>query len=331
MAKEKYLPGNDPVMVSVCIVTYNHGKYIGECLDHILNQIRDFKIEILIHDDASTDNAQDVIRVYQKRYPELIRPILRVENQYSRGIHNISGAFNFPRATGKYIALTDGDDYWCNPYKLRTQVEYMESHPDCVFTFHSAKVVTENGEIANASLMRPYRDDRVVSPEELIDKSVGSPFASFMIRRSVVENLPDYYKNCPVGDRPLELMCAAAGQSYYFDEPMSVYRFSIHGSWTESQMTGDYIEKQHNYSKQMQEMYSAFDEATDHRFHDAVQRASDRTVFLSNVNIRDFKEIYKQENRPYLHELSRRDRFFISFEHIMPHIYRALQKAHHHE
>lgn len=75
-------------------------------------------------------------------------------------------------------------------------------------------------------------------------------------------------------------------------------------------MTGDYIEKQHNYSKQMQEMYSAFDEATDHRFHDAVQRASDRTVFLSNVNIRDFKEIYKQENRPYLHELSRRDRFY---------------------
>lgn len=82
-------PVND-IMVSVCVVTYNHGKYIGTCLDHILRQRRKFRIEILIHDDASTDGAQDVIRAYQKRYPDIIKPILRVENQYSQGITNIS-------------------------------------------------------------------------------------------------------------------------------------------------------------------------------------------------------------------------------------------------
>ena len=96
------------ILVSVCVVTYNHGKYIGTCLEHILKQQRDFRIEILIHDDASTDGAQDVIRAWQKRYPDIIKPILRVENQYSQGITNISGAFNFPRAVGKYVALTDG-------------------------------------------------------------------------------------------------------------------------------------------------------------------------------------------------------------------------------
>ena len=64
-------PVND-IMVSVCVVTYNHGKYIGTCLDHILRQRRKFRIEILIHDDASTDGAQEVIRAYQKRYPDII-------------------------------------------------------------------------------------------------------------------------------------------------------------------------------------------------------------------------------------------------------------------
>ncbi len=314
-----------PVMVSVCVVTYNHGKYIGTCLDHILGQNRDFRIEVLIHDDASTDNAQEVIRSYQERYPDIIKPILRTENQYSKGITNISGAFNFPRAKGKYVALTDGDDYWCDPDKLKKQVEYMEANPGCVFTFHSAKVVTEDGSLVNGELMRPYKQSRVVKPEELVDKTVGSPFASFLLRREIVEKLPDYYVDCPVGDRPLELMAAAAGDSYYFDEPMSVYRFSIGGSWTQSQMTGDYVKKQKKFALDLFRMYRSFDEETGGRFHDAAMRAARRNEFLTNVNVRDFKEIYKAENKEFYSELNFRDRFFIGFEYRMPGLYTWLR------
>lgn len=323
--KESYLPGNAPVMVSVCVVTYNHGRFIGECLDHILKQKRDFKIEILIHDDASTDNAQEVIKAYQKRYPDIVKPILRVENQYQKGITNISGAFNFPRAVGRYIALTDGDDYWCDPYKLKRQVEYMEKHPECMFSFHAAKVVTEDGSFVNGALMRPYRESRVVSPVELVDKAVGTPFASFLLRREVVEILPDYYVDCPVGDRPLELMAAAKGSAYYIDEPLSVYRFGIRGSWTENQMSGDYVKKQQKFSEDLWRMYRRFDEETGGRFHEAAMNAARRNEFLTNVNIRNFKEIYKPENRKFREELSLHDRFFIGFEHCLPHVYRGLR------
>lgn len=328
MSKEETGVKNEhdiPVMVSVCVVTYNHGKYIGTCLDHILGQNRDFGIEVLIHDDASTDNAQEIIRSYQERYPDIIKPILRTENQYSKGITNISGAFNFPRAVGKYVALTDGDDYWCDPDKLKKQVEYMEAHPECGFTFHSAKVVTEDGPLVNGELMRPYKQSRVVKSRELVDKAVGSPFASFLLRRKIVEKLPDYYVDCPVGDRPLELMAAAAGDSYYFDEPMSVYRFSIGGSWTESQMTGDYIEKQKKFSEDLWKMYRSFDKETGGRFHDAAMRAAKRNEFLTNVNVRDFDEIYKAENKEFYQELNFRDRFFIGFEYRLPGLYTWLR------
>lgn len=316
----------DDIMVSVCVVTYNHGKYIGTCLDHILNQVRDFKIEILIHDDASTDNAQEIIREYEKKYPEMIKAILRKENQYSKGITNISGAFNFPRAKGKYVALTDGDDYWCDPEKLKKQVAYMDAHPECGFTFHSAKVVTEDGSLVNGQLMRPYKHSCVVKPEELVDKAVGAPFASFLLRREIVENLPDYYVDCPVGDRPLELMAAAFGDSFYFDEPMSVYRFSIAGSWTESQMTGDYVKKQKKFAEEMWRMYKSFDEATGGRFHDEAMKAAKRNEFLTHINLRDFNEIYSSENKEFYRELNLRDRFFIGFEYHMPGLYNWLRK-----
>lgn len=50
------------IMLSVCVVSYNHEKYIEECLDHILSQKTDFKMEILFGDDCSTDNTLQIVR-----------------------------------------------------------------------------------------------------------------------------------------------------------------------------------------------------------------------------------------------------------------------------
>ncbi len=321
MMKEKY-----PFKVSVCVVTYNHQAYIAECLDSILAQKRNFGLEILIHDDASTDGAQEVIQAYHSRYPDIIRPILRTENQYSQGKVNITGLFNIPRTSGKYVAVLDGDDYWCDPGKLQRQVDYMEAHPDCVFTFHAARVVDEKGQRLQGTSMRPYHGDRELSGAELVGRTGGIPFASFLLRRDILLPLPAYYFQCPVGDRPLELIAAAHGRAFYFDAEMSVYRFSHAGSWTSSQLSGDYREKQERYAREMAETYRMFDEETGGCFHSEARAAADRIRFLTAVNVRDFREIYRKENRSFLRELSRRDRFFIGFEHRLPGAYRLLQK-----
>ena len=114
-------------MVSVSCITFNHAGYIRQALDSFLMQKTDFAYEILIHDDASTDGTIDIIKEYEERYPDIIRPVLETENQYSKGISNISGVFNFPRARGRYIAMCEGDDYWSDPYKLQKQFDLMES------------------------------------------------------------------------------------------------------------------------------------------------------------------------------------------------------------
>lgn len=218
----------DAVLVSICAVCYNHAPYLRQALNGFLSQKltypdpetkeeRHFSIEILIHDDASPDGSADIIREYQERFPDVVKPILQTENQYSQGITNISGAFNFPRAKGKYITLMDCDDYWQSKDKLSLQVAYMEAHPECQLCVHAAEVRNDNGDLVDKNLMRPYRKDRDLTISELIDKAGSFPFGSMMLQREVVESLPEYYVNCPVGDRPLELM--AAERAWRIDVP----------------------------------------------------------------------------------------------------------------
>lgn len=312
-------------LVSICAVCYNHGPYLKEALDHFLSQ-KGVSFEILIHDDASKDDSQAIIRAYQKKYPDIIKPILQTENQYSQGITNISGAFNFPRAKGKYIALMDCDDYWSDELKLKRETDYLEAHPDCMMCVHAAEVRNDQGELVNKDLMRPYRGDRLLTPSEAVDKAGAFPFGSMVFRKEIVETLPDYYVNCPVGDRPLELMAAARGSIVYFDRAMSVYRFNAAGSWTNDMKSGDYKKKQDTYARQMKEMYRGFDAATGRKYHREAVSAANRLYFLTRMNLRDGKEIFSAKYRKYYRELPFRDRFFARFECGFPRLYSLTRK-----
>jgi glycosyltransferase involved in cell wall biosynthesis len=120
-------------LVTINCITYNHESYIRETIEGFLMQQTSFGIEILIHDDASTDRTADIIREYEQKYPELIFPIYQTENQYSKG--GKPHHFNGERARGKYLAYCEGDDYWTDPTKLQKQVDFLEAHPDYSFTY----------------------------------------------------------------------------------------------------------------------------------------------------------------------------------------------------
>ena len=104
-------------LVSICCITYNHEKFIKDAIEGFLMQKTDFPIEILIHDDASTDGTTEIIKKYEKEYPDLIHAVYQTENQYSQGKKVFPILAN--QASGKYIALCEGDDYWTDPLKLQ--------------------------------------------------------------------------------------------------------------------------------------------------------------------------------------------------------------------
>lgn len=262
----------DDILVSIDCITYNHENYIADAIESFLMQKTNFKYEILIHDDASTDKTQEIIKEYYEKYPDIIKPILQRENQYSRGVNEIGYTFNHSRARGKYVAVCEGDDYWTDCNKLQKQVDYMESHPQCGLCFHGAeKIKVGKG---NIDLIRPYYES-CISPLEDIILGGGGFMATntILYRKSVVDNAPDFYISAPVGDYPLQILAGSKNYAYYIDEFMSVYRFGIPGSWSRRMSEKrDKKERMINHIKKIIEMLREIDEYLQGKYIDIIDK-----------------------------------------------------------
>lgn len=231
------------IMVSVCCLAYNHAKFIGKCLDGFVKQKTNFKFEVLIHDDASTDGTQDIIREYEKKYPDIIKPIYQTENQYSKGI-KISRTYQYPRAKGKYIALCEGDDYWFDENKLQLQYEALERNKNAVFCAHKVELINESGVSLHKYYPRTDLDKYNISPVEMMDYMVefdSYPFqtSSYFVRKEVVIDMinsnPEFMSIAPTGDVVLMLYSIIKGNFLYINRPMSCYRENSLGSWNNKQ------------------------------------------------------------------------------------------------
>ena len=122
-----------PLMVSIWCTTYNHEPYIRQCLEGFVMQKTNFRFEAIVHDDASTDGTAAIIHEYAEKYPDIIKPIYKKENQYSKHDDSL-GKIMDEACTGKYIALCEGDDYWTDPLHLNKQVTFLEKNPECVYS-----------------------------------------------------------------------------------------------------------------------------------------------------------------------------------------------------
>ena len=185
---------NSDVLVSICCITYNHAPYIRQCLDGFIMQKTNFKFEILIHDDASTDGTADIIREYEAKYPSIFKPIYQTENQYSKG-KNISATYNWPRAVGKYIAQCEGDDYWTDPLKLQKQVDFMEANPEYVLCCHRYKIYNQNDGTWNndsaSHILNSYPNGYVFTNKENLNVGWFTKTMTLLIRNDALKNMPN--------------------------------------------------------------------------------------------------------------------------------------------
>ena len=217
-----------PPLVSVCVITYNHEKFLRDCLEGIVMQKTTFPIEALVHDDASTDGTADIIREYAQNYPNIFKPVYQTENQHTKGVP-ISATFVWPKARGAYLALCEGDDYWIDPQKLQKQVNFLESHPDYYLVL--GQTLRRIGDEIRS--WEPRWDTRRTDFDvrDYICKSLGH--TSAMCCRNRFEACRDQYANPEdrdytvlQGDQQFVLLQSLPGSDKikYLDEPLSVYR-----------------------------------------------------------------------------------------------------------
>lgn len=263
------------VGVSILCLAYNHEKYIREALEGFLNQKTSFPIEIIINEDASIDGTADIIREFEQRYPGIIKPIYHAQNVYSRGI-NINAEYMLPKATGKYIALCDGDDYWIDPYKLQKQYDVMEQNCTCQMCLH--KVFDRNESL-------PDQNEKFIPTEKLGTGLITSEqFFDFFSRGNFFNEVcyffrkdayVDYQNNYPEfaqyfmknrsDDVPMILYFANLGDIYYFDEPMAVYRRFVAGSWSQNNIN-ESVEKYAIFCKNSVDSYKKFNEFSNYKY-----------------------------------------------------------------
>lgn len=215
------------IMVSVVMLCYNNGDSIIEAIKSVLDQVVDFEIEVLVGDDASSDNSVELVRQIAKKDSRV---------KILTSSHNLGVTKNayrlFLAAQGKYLASCEGDDYWIDHYKLKKQVDFLENHSEYVGCTHDVIVVDEYGNKIGDSV--PWVFSGTVYGVSDFDGLLLPGQSSTVVRRNIFLNTSiDYsafYKcNLLIGDRTSILMCLEHGIFFKMPFVMSAYRVNKSG------------------------------------------------------------------------------------------------------
>lgn len=293
----------EEIIVSVYCLAYNHEKYIRDALEGFINQKTNFNFEVIVHDDASTDNTKIIIEEYAKKYPNLIIPIYQVENTHRKGIDKFK-EFIYPKMRGKYVAICEGDDFWTDENKLQIQVDYLNSHPDYSACVHNTKQI----DMATGKETLMYNNDyeRDLSFEEIVKRG-GACYhtTSLMYRIQYADNRPHFFEVIkPIGDYPLSIYLILNGKIHFINKIMSCYRLGTEYSWSKSNMNKD---NRILRTKKIIQMLNEVNEYSNYKYEQVINSVISQNEFLqleyegkySDLRNKKFNGIWQNESNSF--------------------------------
>lgn len=300
-----------PLGVSVCCITYNQVGYIRQALDGMLEQEASFPIEILVHDDCSTDGTTDVLREYERKHPGVVRVVYEEHNRWDpKHMPSYIGEMLAPMARYRYLAHCEGDDYWCDPHKLQRQVDYLEAHSTCALCGHQAQAI--NGRTGERECLYGYGDKPLdVDGSYLVEHWADAdslPAASFVYPQELeIGYAREWRFSKYVGDLTRALYCAEHGYVHYDPMVASVYRHGSAGSFTTRVGKRALNPRREETALAF---YHQLDEHTGEKYHEQIMRRC--AVCARNiapvVGLRRY--FGSDEGRQFKPYLSGRDRLF---------------------
>ncbi|NFO33677.1 glycosyltransferase [Clostridium botulinum] len=223
------------IFVTVVCVTYNHEKYIRDCLEGIVKQRTNFKFQVFIGEDCSTDDTKNIIEEYVKKYPQLIIPFYREQNIGS--IKNFGDLCE--RVDTKYITFCDGDDYWIDYDKLQKQFDYLEKNPDINGVCGRLKLeVPENwflmdyykkssdGNFYQPDFLPGFKmpKDKMVNIHHMVNNNIAHAGAIMLRINPEIEKLPEWFYKSYIGDSPYAMLQVGVGKIHFTDDVVGIYR-----------------------------------------------------------------------------------------------------------
>ncbi len=218
-------------VVSILCHMFNQEMYIEDAFRGFLTQKTDFVFEVIAHDDASTDRTPEIIREYVKRYPKIFKPVIQIENQYSKGAKPC--LLSSPHAKGEYFALCEGDDFWIDDKKLQKQYSSLLNHPGVKICFTQGLGLTNlntTKEISNYG-----KNEKIYNVSKVARGGGGfMPTASLFIHKEIILNLPDWFQEAPVGDFYIQILGSMVHGALYLPSISCCYRVGAVGSWSQN-------------------------------------------------------------------------------------------------
>jgi glycosyltransferase involved in cell wall biosynthesis len=206
-------------LVSVILLTYNHEPYIQQALESVLGQGGNISCEVLVAEDYSTDRTREILKEMLQRYPGRFELLDRGRNLGLSA--NLEDAWK--RCRGKYIAILEGDDYWCDSHKLARVTAALETHPEWVGCFHAVRILNATARSIVEIAPEPF-PDRPIRFEDLLRRTPIATYSSVTYRAGLIREFPREHRGLASGDWLLHLLHAEQGDFGFLPEVMTAYR-----------------------------------------------------------------------------------------------------------
>lgn len=255
--------------LSVLVPTFNHELFVAQTLQGALSQKTDFDFEIVIGDDASTDDNALIIKDFSSKYPDKIRAYLHPKNLGPTEPKELGGknnvGFLFSKCKGEYIALCEGDDYWTDPLKLQKQVDFLENNEEYSLCHHQLEVIYQDNSPPHG-FNADNQPDTSLLVDLLKDESWFLATASTVFRNVFNQGMPDWWWKSASGDLGIFMEVAKHGKIKYLPETMGCYRKHSGG------MTNIHTPQNQFFLYNRMEMFENLDSYFDFRYHDILQK-----------------------------------------------------------
>jgi glycosyltransferase involved in cell wall biosynthesis len=215
-------------LVSIISPTYNHEKYLADCIESVLGQSYP-EWEMIILNDGSTDRTSEIAATYRDADSRI-----RLVNQENVGIFRLSETYNkgVAMARGQYLAILEGDDCWA-PNKLELQVQAMQNDPSASVCWGMARCV--NGDKSVVYYTAPdldapdagyYGNDQVGSILNVFLYRNCIPALTILIKKEALTQVGGFKQvfNLPLVDLPTLYELAMTGRFIFLPETLGDWR-----------------------------------------------------------------------------------------------------------
>lgn len=237
------------IVVSVFMMAYNHEKYIAQAIESVLMQRTDFRYQIVLGEDFSTDKTKEIVVSYADKNPGKFKLILHKKNVGA--VSNQTAILN--ACTGEYIAFCEADDYWTDPLKLQKQVKLLEANPECSMCVAKTEILEHDKRV----IIVGNGDKEKYGFMDILN---GPYFhtSTYLIKKGFLDKYLAADRDLISGDTSLRYFLSDLGPFILLNEIVSVYRITGNGVWTsldEIRKLKSHINLHNSYYKKFRPKY----------------------------------------------------------------------------